>query len=150
MENISAPHPSGKDGSVGTLHCASARSTSLRFLSALFSAWAVATALLGCGGSSGGDSGTGNTTPPPTTVAPNWPLPVPSGVASLSLLAGNLGGGGNLDGQGAEARFSGPQGVALDKASGNLYVTDTGNFTVRKVAPGGVVSTLAGQPGVTG
>ena len=35
-------------------------------------------------------------------------------------------------------------------ASGNVYVTDTGNNTVRKISAGGVVTTLAGQPGVSG
>ena len=63
---------------------------------------------------------------------------------SLALLAGNLGGPGYLDGTGANARFNAPQGVALD-TGGNLYVADSGNNSLRKVSPGGVVTTLAAQ-----
>src|SRR5262249_38768813 len=42
--------------------------------------------------------------------------------------------------------------LAMD-GSGNLYVADTYNFTIRKLTPSGTnwaVSTLAGQPGVSG
>jgi sugar lactone lactonase YvrE len=41
------------------------------------------------------------------------------------------------------ARINGPFGVAVD-ASGNLYIADTGNEVVRKVSPGGTISTVAG------
>ncbi len=58
-------------------------------------------------------------------------------------------GPGNLDGAALAARFNAPQGVARD-AAGNLYVADQGNFTVRKISPAGVVTTLAGQAGVEG
>jgi sugar lactone lactonase YvrE len=68
---------------------------------------------------------------------------------SVSTLAGVGKQGGAADGTGAAARFSGPEGVAVD-AGGNVYVSDTGNQTVRKITPDGVVSTLAGLAGQKG
>jgi hypothetical protein len=53
------------------------------------------------------------------------------------------------DGPAAAARFNHPTGLAFDPA-GNLYVADTGNHTIRKLTPAGVVSTLAGSPGQSG
>jgi sugar lactone lactonase YvrE len=52
-------------------------------------------------------------------------------------------GTGYLDGDGIEAQFSGPQGIARD-GKGNLYVADTGNHRIRKITPGGTVTTIAG------
>ncbi len=59
------------------------------------------------------------------------------------------GGGSSLgdDGPAVSARLSYPQGVAVDR-EGNLYIADTGQARVRKVA-GGVISTVAGT-GVPG
>lgn len=68
---------------------------------------------------------------------------------TVSTLAGLAGQPGSADGAGAAARFSSPRAVALD-AAGNLYVADTGNFTIRRIAPGGVVSTFAGAAGQSG
>jgi hypothetical protein len=56
---------------------------------------------------------------------------------------------GDADGTGAAARFSGPLAVATD-STGNVYVADTNNNTIRKITPAGVVSTLAGTAGVPG
>jgi len=69
----------------------------------------------------------------------------PSGV--VTTLAGSTGQQGSSDGTGSAARFCQPLGVAVDVV-GNVYVADTGNYTVRKVTQGGVVTTLAGTPGV--
>ncbi len=71
----------------------------------------------------------------------------PAGV--VSTLAGSPGVPGSADGIGSAARFNTPGGVAIDGA-GNLYVADVFNHTLRKVSPGGEVSTLAGQPGLAG
>ncbi|HEX6431708.1 MAG TPA: hypothetical protein VF008_28655, partial [Niastella sp.] len=50
---------------------------------------------------------------------------------------------GYVDGQGTAARFNSPTGVTVD-AAGNVYVTDGGSHTVRKITPAAMVSTLAG------
>lgn len=69
--------------------------------------------------------------------------------AVVTTLAGAAGAAGNIDGTGAGARFDGPTRLKADR-DGNLYVTDTGNSTIRKVSPHGVVTTLAGSAGVCG
>ena len=56
---------------------------------------------------------------------------------------------GSADGPAATARFSSPVDVAVDR-SGNLYVADTENHTIRKITPDGMVTTLAGTAGLSG
>ncbi len=51
---------------------------------------------------------------------------------------------GSADGKDTSASFLHPAGIALDK-EGNLYVADVGNNKIRKVSPGGVVTTFAGS-----
>jgi len=67
----------------------------------------------------------------------------PAGV--VTTLAGWAGSSGSEDGTGTAARFYYPSSVAVDSAT-NVYVADTYNYTIRKVTPAGVVTTLAGQP----
>ena len=62
---------------------------------------------------------------------------------------GMAGVSGSADGTGTAALFRFPTGIAVD-ASGNLYVSDSGSYTIRKITPAGLVSTLAGMAGVTG
>ncbi len=66
----------------------------------------------------------------------------PAGV--VSLVAGGSGLGGSTDGTGASALFRQPGGIVVN-GSGTLYVADTGNSTIRKIAPGGIVTTFAGS-----
>ena len=71
----------------------------------------------------------------------------PAGV--VTTLAGLAGNGGSEDGTGNAASFYQPSGVAVD-SSGNVYVADTYNYTIRKITPAGVVTTLAGLSGTSG
>lgn len=61
---------------------------------------------------------------------------------AVSTLAG--GKEGFIDGLGAAAAFNTPSAIALDHL-GNLYVADTGNHAIRRIAPDGAVTTLAGN-----
>jgi sugar lactone lactonase YvrE len=67
----------------------------------------------------------------------------------VTTVAGAAGQHGSADGAGSAARFFTPQGIAVD-TQGNAYVADSGNATVRKISAAGVVSTLAGSPGLRG
>jgi sugar lactone lactonase YvrE len=70
----------------------------------------------------------------------------PAGV--MTTLAGS-GATGELDGTGAAAKFNAPDGITYD-GSGNLYVSDAGGCTIRKIVIAtGVVTTYAGT-GVAG
>lgn len=50
---------------------------------------------------------------------------------------------GNADGPAASATFAAPQGVSVDGA-GNLYVSDTDSFSIRRISADGQVTTVAG------
>jgi hypothetical protein len=68
----------------------------------------------------------------------------------VTTLAGSASGSaGSSDGYVNAAQFNQPTGVAVDSA-GNLFVADSNNDTLREVTPSGLVTTIAGSPGVTG
>jgi sugar lactone lactonase YvrE len=63
----------------------------------------------------------------------------------ISTVAGNGTQGYSGDGGPAtSARLYDPEGLAVD-ADGNLFIADTDNHRVRKVSPGGVITTAAGN-----
>jgi len=66
----------------------------------------------------------------------------------VSTFAGQAGTPGSSDGSSA-ARFDTPSGIAA-ASNGDLYVSDTGNHTIRKVTPAGAVTTIAGVAGRSG
>jgi len=59
---------------------------------------------------------------------------------TTTTLAGN-GTKGFVDGKGSDARFYSPTSVAVDDA-GNVYVVDTGNNAIRRIAPDGTTITI--------
>ncbi|MEB3330764.1 MAG: hypothetical protein VKQ33_16180 [Candidatus Sericytochromatia bacterium] len=103
------------------------------------------------GDSDGGGSGAGFRRPQGLACAPegtvfvadtgNHRIRAVTPAGSVSTLAG--GAEGLLDGFADGARFRAPSWLALDPA-GQLYVADTGNHCLRRVAPTGYVFTLIG------
>lgn len=73
----------------------------------------------------------------------------------VTTLAGLAGKAGYSDGIGSQALFNRPNGIAID-GNDTIYVTDSdydgagGNCLVRKITPGGKVSTIAGIPSKPG
>ena len=66
----------------------------------------------------------------------------PSDCVVVSTLAGT-GTHGYVNGTGSSASFYSPYGVAVD-SSGNVFVADMNNHTIRKITSAGVVTTFAG------
>ena len=62
----------------------------------------------------------------------------------IAAFAGGMRPGYSGDGGAAtSALLSEPHGLAVD-AAGNVYIADSGNFCIRKVAPNGIITTIAG------
>lgn len=66
----------------------------------------------------------------------------PAGMILLFAGNGLLGSSGD-GGQAANATMNQPQGVTVD-AAGNVYISDSGNNRIRRVAPNGIITTYAG------
>ena len=98
----------------------------------------------------------GNTDPSPATRA--WTVdttalpPVPPATGTIDTVAGTgtAGGGGN-GGPALLGQFREPRTLAVD-SSGNVYVADTYNHSIRKIDTAGVITTVAGtgSPGYSG
>ena len=67
----------------------------------------------------------------------------------VTTIAGTAQLTGSTNATGAAARFLYPSGVAVD-TSGNIFVADYGNHTIRKITSAGVVTTIAGTAGSSG
>lgn len=65
---------------------------------------------------------------------------------NVTTVAGLPGEPGALNGTGTAARFNFPADIAPGP-DGTLYVADSGNHCIRVISAGGVVTTLAGDPG---
>jgi hypothetical protein len=143
----------------GNLYVADAHNDTIRKITS----GGVVTTVAGTAGASGSEDGTGGTAQfnDPFSVAVdsvgnvyvadfnNDTIRKIAPGEVVTTLAGTAGISGSANGTGSSARFNGPSGVAVDGA-GNVYVADYNNDTIRKITPGGVVTTLAGTAGVSG
>ena len=78
-----------------------------------------------------------------------WPALSQGVIGNIATFAGN--GSGTFSGDGGPAAIAGlsnPRALAID-ASGNLYISEVGDFRIRRVSATGIVSTVAGN-GVAG
>jgi RHS repeat-associated protein len=71
-----------------------------------------------------------------------------TGIITLYAGTGTMGFSGD-GGAATSAELNGPLGVAVD-SQGNLYIADAFNCVIRKVTPGGTITTVAGQGTVVG
>jgi arabinan endo-1,5-alpha-L-arabinosidase len=146
--------------SAGSVYVADTGNSTVRKITAA----GVVTTLAGSSGNTGSADGTGSAarfaSPADLTITAAGTLYVADtgnhtvrqvdSAGAVTTRAGTAGINGTIDGTAAAARFNGPAGVAAN-ATGELYVADTVNNTLRKVTTaGGVVTTLAGTYGITG
>jgi DNA-binding beta-propeller fold protein YncE len=77
-------------------------------------------------------------------VADGYAIRRVSASGIVSTFAGGSNGG--IDGVGTSAQFGGLWGIVCDSL-GNIFVSDTGNWNVRRITSSGLVSTFAGGVG---
>jgi hypothetical protein len=143
----------------GNTYVADTRNSTIRKITP----WGSVTTLAGLAGSTGSTDGTGSAARffAPNGIAvdnvgtiyvadsANHIIRQVTAAGVVTTIAGTAGAPGNLDGTGSAARFNTPRAIAVDSA-GTLYVADSNNHTIRRIAAGGVVTTLAGAPGASG
>jgi hypothetical protein len=146
-------------GLLGELYIADSMNHTIRKLTPLGNDWASST-IAGLPGASGTADGTNSdarfNTPLGIGTSTNGALYVgdsgnntirritnSGGNWMVTTLAGAAGIAGNKDGTNETARFRAPADLTVD-ASGNLFVSDSHNQSVRKVSVEGVVTTIAG------
>lgn len=142
----------------GTIYVADSQNHTIRKITT----GGTVTTLAGLAGTAGSLNGTGSAAlfnrPSDIAISPggtlyvadsfNHTIRVVTAAGVVTTLAGMAGSSGTVDGTGSTARFTFPVGVAVN---GNaVFVADTLNHTIRKVTFAGVVTTVAGTPGVQG
>jgi hypothetical protein len=68
---------------------------------------------------------------------------------TVTTIAGTVDAAGHVNATGSAARFNVPHDIVV-APSGDVYVADMYNHVIRKIAPDGSVTTLAGSPGLAG
>jgi hypothetical protein len=153
----------------GTIYVADQANSTIRKLTADGTNWLVTT-IAGLAGSYGNANGTNSAArfyyPAGLTVdaagsiyvadqinsAIRKLIPTGSNNWAVSTIAGTAGVNGSADGVNNAARFFWPSDVKID-GNGTLFVADSGNSTIRKVALSGanyVVTTISGAAGANG
>jgi sugar lactone lactonase YvrE len=77
-------------------------------------------------------------------VSPDGTITTVAGNGTAAPSVQQAGPGPGDGGPATSAQLRTPIGVAVD-SGGNLYIADLGNFRIRKVSPGGTISTVAGN-----
>ena len=149
------PHGLAVD-SLGNIFVADTGNATIRMITPA----GVVTTLAGHPGAHGGADGTGAnasfTSPLDVAIDSNRVLYVTDGNAiravtssgAVTTLAGSQS-LGSSDGTGAAALFNGPTDIAIGPGGG-IFVSDSGNSTIREISATGVVTTLAGIAGEVG
>ena len=157
---FSSPYGIAVDAN-GSLYVADTGNHTLRKITPVGANW-VTTTIVGLAAHPGAADGTNNAArlsyPYDVAVDTNGDLYVadlgsktirkitPMGANWVTITLAGSGSVGSADGTNRAAEFSTPSGIAVD-ARGNVYVTDDGNDTIRKVAPVGtnwVTTTIGG------